>query len=377
MITVVHVVVAGEVGGAERMLVDLARADGPRVVRHVVALATPSERLRGVLAAAGLDVVDRGPVREGPLTYLVRSLGPGDVRWLEGVVRGRRADVVHVHTFGSQVLGTRAALRASARVVRTEHSTRVYDDPSCWPFARWSLGHADAAVAISEAVRRRALERAPWAKEKICVVPNGVDMTRFAETPLPPGDGPLRLLALGRLDRRKGLDVAIAAIARVPGVALEIVGDGGERRTLERLSRERGVGDRVIFAGFAADPRPAILRAHALLSSARAEGLGIALLEGMAMGRPVVALPTGGVPELVRDGETGWLAYGNDETALVRALETALRERSSLAERGARATELVRARYDLRTMRDGYARVYAEVAGRASAGFSGCPGSGS
>lgn len=378
MITVVHVVVAGEVGGAERMLVDLARADDEARVRHVVALATPSERLRGVFATAGLDVEDRGPVREGPLTYLVRSLGPGDVRWLEGVVRGRRGDVVHVHTFGSQVLGTRAAIRAGARVVRTEHSTRVYDDPSCWPFSRWSLEHADAAVAISEAVRRRAMERAPWAASKLLVVPNGVDVTRFAETPLPPDEGPLRLLALGRLDRRKGLDLAIAALARVPGVTLEIVGDGGERRALEALVRARGVRDRVTFAGFASDPLPAIRRAHALLSSARAEGLGIALLEGMATGRPVIALPTGGVPEIVRDGETGWLAYGSDETALVRALESAVRERSALAERGARARDLVRTQYDLRTMRDGYARVYAEVvSGRAAPGVSGCPGSGS
>jgi glycosyltransferase involved in cell wall biosynthesis len=94
---------------------------------------------------------------------------------------------------------------------------------------------------------------------------------------------------------------------------------------------------------------------------ARAEGLGIALLEGMATGRPVVALPTGGVPEIVRDGETGWLAYGSGEAALTRVLESVLRERGTLADRGRRARELVRTRYDLRTMRDGYARVYAEV----------------
>lgn len=363
---VVHVVVAGEVGGAERMLVDLAQ--GAEETRHVVALVTPSERLRALFADAGLAVRDRGPSREGPFTYLARSLGPRDVAWLEGVLRSERADVVHLHTFGSQVLGTRAALRARVRIVRTEHSTRVYDDPSCWPFSRWSLARADAAVAISAHVRRVAVAKAPWAASKIHVVPNGVDVARFAEVPLPAREGPLRLLALGRLDRRKGLDVALDALAHVPDVTLAIVGEGGERRALEEKVRALGLGSRVTFEGFSADVRPHIARAHALLSSARAEGLGIALLEGMAMGRAVVALPTGGVPEIVKDGETGWLAFGSDAPALARAMAEAARNGDELAVRGARARELVGQAYDLRAMRAGYARIYADVATGVTAG---------
>lgn len=358
--SIVHVVVAGEVGGAERMLVDLASA-GPD--RHAVALVTPSDRLRALFREAGLEVEDRGPAREGPLTYLERSLGPRDVAWLERVLRARRADVVHVHTFASQVLGTRAAARVGARLVRTEHSTRVFDDPSCWPFSRWSLRRADASVAISEHIRRRALERAPWASARIEVVPNGVDTARFAEAPLPADatTGALRLLALGRLDRRKGLDIAFRALAHLHGPVLEIVGEGGEQARLEALARELGVANRVVFSGFEADVRPAIARSHLLLSSARTEGLGIALLEGMAMGRAVAALPTGGVPEFVREGETGWLADGTSPSALARAIRAADRDRAALAARGERARELVTRAYDLRAMREGYARVYAAV----------------
>ena len=71
---VLHVVVAGEIGGAERMLIDLAKG-GP----HAVALITPNDRLRTLLRDAGLDVEDRGPTREGPLTYLAQTLGGSDV----------------------------------------------------------------------------------------------------------------------------------------------------------------------------------------------------------------------------------------------------------------------------------------------------------
>src|SRR5690242_13843003 len=107
---VVHVVVAGEIGGAERMLVDLAAPEAA-TRPHAVALFTPNDRLRGLFRDAGLTIEDRGPVREGPLPFLASTLGRSDVAWLEGVLARRGARIVHLHTFASQVLGTRAAKR--------------------------------------------------------------------------------------------------------------------------------------------------------------------------------------------------------------------------------------------------------------------------
>lgn len=358
--SVVHVVVAGEVGGAERMLLDLARTPTDRP--HAIALVTPNDRLRALFRDAGLDVEDRGPAREGPLTYLARTLGRADVAWLTSILERRRASIVHLHTFASQVVGTRAALRTGAHVLRTEHSTRVFDDPSCWPFSRWSLRRADASVCISEHVRRVALAKAPWASSILHVVPNGVDVARFSPRPLPPLDAPrIRFVALGRLEPRKGVDVALRALALAPDAELDVVGEGESRRQLEVLARSLGVADRVRFLGFAADVRPAIEAAHAAISSARAEGLGIALLEAMAMGRPVVALPTGGVPEIVADGETGWLAHGSDAEALARVMNDAAARRDELGDRGARARQRVVDAYSVAAMRAGYERRYAAL----------------
>jgi glycosyltransferase involved in cell wall biosynthesis len=362
---VVHVVVAGEVGGAERMLVDLARSGGAGAPRrkHSIALLTPSDRLRTLFREAGLDVDDRGPVRESPLSYLARSLGARDAEWVAGVVRKRGAKIVHLHTFGSQVVGTRGAHRAGVRVVRTEHSTRVYDDPSCWPFSRWSLARVDAAVAISEHVARVAIEKAPWASTKIRVVPNGVDTAHFApreraEADAKAGAGPLRFVSLGRLDRRKGLDVALAALAEVPGALLDVVGDGDERAMLVAEAARLGVAGRVRFLGWVDDVRASIAEADVALSSARAEGLGIALLEAMAMERTVVALPTGGVPEIVADGDTGWLAHGHGAEALARVMQDAVDRRDEVLRRGARARASVVARFSIDAMRRGYDAVY-------------------
>src|ERR1700683_5121331 len=104
---VVHVIVAGEVGGAERLLMDLASRPEQSGADHCIALMTPSARLRERLHSAGLSIRDRGPVHENPLAYLWGSFGPTDFAWLVRVLAEERADLVHVHTFGAHVLGVR------------------------------------------------------------------------------------------------------------------------------------------------------------------------------------------------------------------------------------------------------------------------------
>ncbi|MBV9947335.1 MAG: glycosyltransferase family 4 protein [Myxococcales bacterium] len=362
--SVLHVVVAGELGGAERVLVDLASRPTETGASHAVALFTPLAALGRLLEDAGLRVLrPPSPSGDGAAAHLRRSLGARDVSWLAGVIARERAGAVHLHTFGSQVLGTRAALRAGVRVVRTEHSTRVFDDPTCWPMARWSLRRADACVAVSEHVASRARARAPWAAGRLRVVRNGVDIDRFAPpAKAPPRAGPLTFALVGRLEPRKGIDLALLALARTPGTRLDVVGDGPSRAALEMAARAAGLGGRAVFHGSLADPRPVVARAHAALCASRTEGLGIALLEAMAMGRPVVGFAVGGVPEIVEDGRTGLLAPPGDVEALAARMRDAAREPDRLGALGAAARATVVARHSSRAMRAAYAEVYASMA---------------
>ncbi len=283
MMRVAHVVVAGEVGGAERMLVDLAVRSAESGAEHTVAVLSPDRRVPDLLSAARLRVEARR-TGEGPLAFLGQTFGAAEVAWLASVLRRERAEIVHVHTFASQVVGTRAARAAGLPVLRTEHSTRAFDERACWPFARWSLARSAASVAVSAYVLGVASARAPWATRRMRVVANGIDADHFAPSPWPSG-GPLRLAIVGRLEPRKGVDRAIEAVARSPGVLLDVVGEGALRPALERLAHRVGAGDRVRFLGYLPDVRPAIAACHAVVCTSRTEGLGLALLEAMAMGR--------------------------------------------------------------------------------------------
>lgn len=358
MSRIVHVVAAGEIGGAERMLLDLVRGDD----RHSVALLTPNDALRALFRDNGVAIDDRGAnVKEGPLSYLTSTFGSGDVAWLAGVLGRRRATIAHLHTFASQVIGTRAAEKVGARIVRTEHSTRVYDDPTCWPFARWSLPRAHAIVFISEHVRKVALAKASFLgnpRFDTSVVHNGVDTDRFASRPL--GETGTRFVALGRLDPRKGLDLALEALAAVNDATLDIVGTGEHERALRAAADRLGLRDRVRFVGYRADVRDAIADADVVLSSAVTEGLGIAILEAMAMGRPACVVPVGGLVEIVRDGASGWIATRRSTAALAEAMRAAT-DPTERARRGLLARARVEDDFSLATMRRRYGAVYDRV----------------
>ncbi|MEO6573162.1 MAG: glycosyltransferase family 4 protein [Polyangiaceae bacterium] len=365
MIRVLHVVVAGDIGGAERLLVDLASRPKESGAEHTVALMTPNPRLADMFAKAGLRLRDRGRVRENPLAYLWRSLGPSDVAWLEGVLRDEQADLAHLHTFGSHVVGARAALRAGVPFIRTEHHVEYFIDPSCSPFTRWSLARAKASVAVSQYVADYIVRIAPAAKDVLCVVRNGVDADHFAPRPRTEaqdaGDRPFKFAVVCRLEPWKGVGLALEALELVPDVHLDIVGEGSEKARLETDATARGLNSRVKFLGYCPDPRDAVADADAILSGSRDEPLGLSVLEALAMARPVVAFASGGIPEIVQDGETGWLVPERNPAALARGMTDAASDRVRARAYGEAGRRFVEKRCRIESMCEGYRDIYESV----------------
>jgi glycosyltransferase involved in cell wall biosynthesis len=171
---------------------------------------------------------------------------------------------------------------------------------------------------------------------------------RFDPPRAPLGDPPVAAFA-GRLVRKKGADVLLRAFARVrrelPEARLVVVGDGPERPGLERLVRDLGLGGAVTMCGRLSRDEAADRLDGAwvqVVPSRYQEPFGVVILEAMARGTAVVASRTGGIPEIVRDGETGLLVPPEDEDALAGALLAVLGDRA-LAERLGRAGRRVAA----------------------------------
>jgi glycosyltransferase involved in cell wall biosynthesis len=358
---VVHVVVAGEIGGAERFLVNLATHSELSGADHCLALMTPNPELRTYFADASLRIRDRGLVKENPLAYLWRSFGPADIAWLERVLLEEKADLLHAHTFGSHILAVRAALRRRLPVVRTEHGIHHYRDPSCALFRHWALRHTDRIIAVSAFVAATIGALAPCAREKTQVVLNGVDMTYFAPIPAR-SEGPFTIASVCRLSRVKRVALAIEAVSRTPSVHLDIVGEGGEREKLQGLVRKRGLEARVRFLGRLHDPRLAIAASDAIINCTREEGLGIAVIEAAAMQRPAIAFDGGGIPEIVQDRRTGWLAKEDSVDGIAAVVAEATANRRQAAEFGRRAREWVESRFGIDGMYKSYAAIYQELA---------------
>jgi len=361
-VRVLHLVVAGEIGGAERVVADLAmRREGQEPAAHAVAVLSPHPHLSDFFARQGIRVHDRGRCHEHVGAFLSRAFGQADLTWVQDVLDRESSEVIHVHTFGAHVLGTRAAEMMNIPLVRTEHSVRVYTNVWCWPWSRWSLRRSQRIIAVSQHVAKVARDRAPWMRHRLQVIHNGVDVPGVLGLPINRSPERFRFVLVGRLESRKGIDLALHALALVPDVALDIVGEGNQRAPLESLTARLGLRDRVKFHGYLQDPSPVVRAADSALSSSRQEGLSLALLEAMALGKPAVAVPVGGMVEFVIPGQTGWLADSTKTSALAAVMRQASLDSSKAQALGVSAQAWVRQRFSRTQMQQSYDEIYASV----------------
>jgi glycosyltransferase involved in cell wall biosynthesis len=330
---------SGLFGGGERYPLELARALARRVDCQLITFGNAAEdRREGGLHIHVLRPL--GHVRGHPARPIVPSL-PRAIG---------RADIVHAH----QMRSPASALAAITARVRGRHAVVTDHGLQGSEWGGLIPRLYDRFLTVS---RYSAAEiRSPAPKTR--VIYGGVDPTRYAPDPSGPRDG---LLFVGRITPHKGVDVLIRALP--PGATLTVVGSEGHdpelpERDYPNLLRSLAVGRRVRFAGAVDDAElanlyrraialvlPSVERTYYGRTIAVSELLGLVALEAMASGTPVIASRAGGLPEVVEDGETGFLVPSGDETALRERIEMLLGDPAMAARLGARARERVLARW--------------------------------
>jgi glycosyltransferase involved in cell wall biosynthesis len=288
----------------------------------------------------------------------LRSAHDVDPLLLIRLVRRLEADVVHTHLVHADVYGGLAAAARRTRLVSTKHNDDPFRTGSFRYVERGLARLSDRIVTITDALRTFTVERVGVPETKVETIHYGLDDLPQAWGENPPDEvGPEArvLLAVSRLTRQKGIDVAVRALPLLPpDTTLVVLGEGPERGELERLAQQLGVGRRLVLPGRVPDVAAWLRRASLLVHPARWEGFGLAVLEAMLAGLPVVASNTSSLPELVRDGETGYLVAPDDPAALAAAAAAAL-ERPEL---GAAGRERARREFSVGRMADRTAALY-------------------
>jgi len=281
-------------------------------------------------------------------------------------------DVIHFHTARAHALAPYAAGDDRLRVV-----TRRMDYAPGRLSARCLYNRAvDGVIAISGGVAD-ALISAGVARDRILIVPSGVDCAHF--TPAANGQrqaarlklglraDEVAIAAVGALTPRKGHRVLIEAlaIARERGAKVElrclIAGAGRLRDELEALARDRGCADQVRMLGALEDPLTLLAAADIFVMPSLNEGLGVAALEAMAMGLPVVASAVGGLPEVVADGDSGILFKTGDAAVLATAVIDLATNTTRRIAMGAAARERAVAQFSVEAMAQGTLDYYREL----------------
>lgn len=321
-------------------------ADG---VRHGV--TTYLLHVLPLLAAAGVDLTVCFLRQPHAAAEEMRARGIHPVfldagKWdptvaLRVAALGRRKRVRLLHATG--VKGTLVA-RIAARLIGARTLLHVHDlnDPGAALSAlqRLVAQPADAAVCVSEAVRELTVTRYRVARERVRIARNGIplELLRGAATAARSrvleelGIEPVRpvLAMIGRLHAVKGHRDLLAMLPEIvrgcPRALLLVIGDGPERPDCEALARSLGMSGHVRFLGRRSDVPRLLAAIDLVLMPSRSEGLGLAAIEAVAAGRPVIAFAVGGLPEVVVDGVNGRLVRSGDHQAFASAVVETLRD---------------------------------------------------
>ncbi|HVG54574.1 MAG TPA: glycosyltransferase [Vicinamibacterales bacterium] len=325
---------------------------GLRALGHRAALvADPAGELFQRMSE-GLDLIPLATRNEIDLAAAWR---------LSRVLKQLRPDVIHAHDPGGVAMAATALSITAPRPRPALVASRRIEFPVARnSFSAWKYSQVDCFLAISQAVRDRLVaDRIPAAK--ITVVHEGVDVERIAALPhgnlhaalFLPTHSPI-VGAIGALVAQKAhhtlVDAAAIAVKQVSDVRFVILGEGELRPQLEKQIKHLHLERHVFLAGFRPDVLELLKDIDVFALSSTHEGMCTSLVDAMAAGKAAVATAVGGVPEVLADGETGFLVQARDSEALAARIVQLLKDENLRARMGRAGLARARQRFTVERM---------------------------
>lgn len=354
---ILHVITSLRTGGAEKLMVDLLpRLKAKDLDVDLLLFDGTDTPFRREVEAAGIKVFNLGI---GGSVYSPLRL----IRLLPFM---RKYDVVHTHNTAPQMFAALCRIFSRTKLVTTEHggSNRRRSIRSFKLIDKWMYNRYDRVICIAAKTEKNLCEYLGKCKTKILTINNGVDIAKYSgATPsdelerLVPGSRKLIMVAGFRWE--KDQDTLIRALSLLPDkFHLFLVGDGVRRPELEALTKELALDDRVHFLGLRTDVAELLHAADYVVMSSHFEGLSLSSVEGMAVGKSMLASDVDGLREVV--GGAGILFPHSDSKALaarILDLDTNVEKYRTIASAcGHRA-----AQFDISAMAEKYSQLYSTL----------------
>lgn len=380
---VLYVNHTGHISGAERVLIDTLRVLDPSYYEPIV-ICPAQGGLAGEVSALGIDwfplpeVRVRFARRPGRMLRAIPDLFR-TASALRKQIRVQAPDLIHANSVRAGLVASLAAMGRRTPVIWHVHDTLPTHPVSTALRLFTLLARNTWLIAVSSSTAQHFRGRVPLA-DKIRTIHNGIDLDRFPtgrparqafRDKLGLGDDDFLVCAIGQICARKGLLELVDALRRVhiqaPHIHLAIVGRvvfSHEERYLQALHaavKAGGLEDCVHFTGELHDVPAALHGADLLVLNSRDEPFGLVIIEAMASGTPVLAARVGGIPEIVADGENGWLVEPGDTAALASKLLALARDSDGLQRVAEYAQRMVGRRFSLDRYRSELTALYAEL----------------
>jgi glycosyltransferase involved in cell wall biosynthesis len=306
----------------------------------------------------------------GVAVELIPCRGRADraaVRGIENCVRAQAIDLIHTHGYKADLYGYFAAKRCGVPLIATCHNWPDKNLP-LWSYSvldRLVLRRFPRVAAVSEGVVK-ALRRLGVKREKITLIPNGIDLAQFdnarpaLEGVIPRGQFVIGMV--GRLVPAKGgsdfLEAARLVLQDFPETRFVFVGDGPDRGKLEGHASRLGIQHKVIFLGRRDDLPGIYASLDVMAQPSLTEGMPLTILEALAARRAVVATPVGAVPQLIRPEQTGLLVAPGDVAGLRAAISRLLADGEFRRQLGENGRALVQRDFSSDKMAGNYLALY-------------------
>lgn len=372
MTKIVHIISDTNIGGAGKYLLTYLD-EYDREAYEVAVMIPRGSKLKPAMAERGLEIMEIDGIAD-------RSLDFGALGQIRKLLKQKQPDIVHTH--GAMIGRIAARMAGGRKVVYTRHS--VF--PQKWyltkGIGKWLNGAvggltADGIIAVARAAAKNLTETG-IDERKITVIYNGVNkLAEYDEDKrkefrqklgLPEGVPIIAIAA--RLTEVKGQDYFIRAakIVRDKGIAAKFViaGTGEREEHLKRLTKELGLEGTVVFTGFLQDVSGLMnvmdVQANASFGT---EAASLSLMEGMGLGKPAVVSDFGGNPEIISEGENGFVVAQKDEAALAEGIIRLLTDERLYSGISVRCREIFEERFTARVMTRNMEQFYSKLLGGA------------